>query len=566
MVKTLKNTPKALKKITLWLLIVMLLLSFPMRQSAYAQEELTTEGMSLLAAILIAGGISFTRDRDMLNCVEPFAETLLPMDIRELNAAAINAVGGKETARGDIVNATRISNALLADIWRQAQEFYTPYLCEDRTSIRMGERFQRFPRLPIVGRYQGINIFCLDQQVIDAGSEPGKILIIPTVNPQLGIEYSIHIIQNSSHEATFSGWDFEARRQIDEIWPGGTVRIYRNGVYWQAGMSSWTTNRMIAPLGFIIIRYTEYWTWDNNVVMQFVYAQEIIHPHTGEARQIIFTPIQNEIGWPWPIGDYEPLVDYIGHLAAANMITSIDAKRRLIAEMVGADTFLQMEYVYIKVATRDKFQLLRADVYDVVIADIETESPGEGFFRGVLDGMGRIIGGIGNVLGAIVELPVRIGAVIGDLLFGEVEVPYAPIGMDFDFSINLMDYFPFSIPRDIVDIIIVLIGVETPEILGTTSHERALLSHFRETGYLSPEGLEIIEPLFSLVPHSPRFEVNIPLPDFSGGQIDNENSSIAYTWVFAMEDYPTFVAIIRWSVFLIFVFGLIKATATVLTW
>jgi hypothetical protein len=64
----------------------------------------------------------------------------------------------------------------------------------------------------------------------------------------------------------------------------------------------------------------------------------------------------------------------------------------------------------------------------------------------------------------------------------------------------------------------------------------------------------------------PRFEVEIPMPNMSGGRIDNGNQVIAYTFVFDMDDYPTFIAIIRLSSFLVFLIGLIKMTPYLITW
>jgi hypothetical protein len=146
-------------------------------------------------------------------------------------------------------------------------------------------------------------------------------------------------------------------------------------------------------------------------------------------------------------------------------------------------------------------------------------------------------------------------------------MPYIPgeIEWEFDFRINLTDYFPFSIPRDILDLISVLSGGAAPETLGATAYQRILLEHYMETGELSPEGYALIAPL--VVGNArPRFEANIPLPDFSGGHINADNANTAYTLVIDMDNHPTLMAVIRMSVFMIFLIALVNITPKVMLW
>jgi hypothetical protein len=184
-----------------------------------------------------------------------------------------------------------------------------------------------------------------------------------------------------------------------------------------------------------------------------------------------------------------------------------------------------------------------------------------------------ITGLLQRILNTITGIPSAIAKAIEPILptkttlEDDLPMLYMPEDMDFDFRIYLMDYFPFSLPRDFYDIVNILFGTSSAGLAGATTYERALFDHYNETGYMSEQGYEILEPMFIGTHFTPpRFEIDIPLPDFSSGRIDNDNSQIAYTFVFDMGEYPTLIAIIRASVFVIVLIGLIKLTPSVITW
>jgi hypothetical protein len=153
--------------------------------------------------------------------------------------------------------------------------------------------------------------------------------------------------------------------------------------------------------------------------------------------------------------------------------------------------------------------------------------------------------------------------------FAEPASPYMPYLPDssglFDFRINLMDYFPFSIPRDLVDLISILLGQTPAAFMGATDLEIAVFNHYQETGEITEAGFALIEPML-LTQVAPRIEIDIPLPNFSGGRIDNDGSTVAYTFVLDFSDYPTFIAIIHFATFIAVIIGLIRITPMILTW
>lgn len=177
--------------------------------------------------------------------------------------------------------------------------------------------------------------------------------------------------------------------------------------------------------------------------------------------------------------------------------------------------------------------------------------------------VGGIIGLLQGIISAVTSLPASIATSIRNLIFDDTPVGYIPYELefgDFDFRINLMDYFPFSLPRDLYDIIAITLGVQPAEMAGATTQERALIAHWHEHGEISPLGYDMISPLFIPSPRLPRIEIDIPLPDLSG------SNTIAHTWVFDMAEFPTFVNIINWGVFLTFLVGLLSITQKLITW
>jgi|GEM_PF-2522103 len=163
---------------------------------------------------------------------------------------------------------------------------------------------------------------------------------------------------------------------------------------------------------------------------------------------------------------------------------------------------------------------------------------------------------------------------------------------EFDLRIDLMDYFPFSLPRDFVDIISILLGQMPAEMAGATTQERAVFFHYIETGYVAEEYYFLIEPMFfSSV--APRFELYIPMPDFSQGLGWQAPSGDLYIcipecWVigscpacrasgsgrlvhvftldFADPQWATMVQIIRLSNFVMFMFTMMTLTRKFLVW
>ncbi|MCL2358030.1 MAG: hypothetical protein FWC70_12910, partial [Defluviitaleaceae bacterium] len=143
-----------------------------------------------------------------------------------------------------------------------------------------------------------------------------------------------------------------------------------------------------------------------------------------------------------------------------------------------------------------------------------------------------------------------------------------PIDTDTDFRLTLIDYFPFSLPRDLYDTINILLG-QTPAALGGASaRERDLfLQHLNDQPLTAAE-LARIEPLIDahiLWVTVPQFEITIPMPDFS-----TSLGSITYTepevvFVIDLADYPTMIAIVNWGVYVSFLLGLIFITPRLLT-
>jgi hypothetical protein len=172
-----------------------------------------------------------------------------------------------------------------------------------------------------------------------------------------------------------------------------------------------------------------------------------------------------------------------------------------------------------------------------------------------------------DLIDLILKLPSDIATLLRDNLFPAAEIPELPDvpDVDFDFRINLMDYFPFSLPRDLHDIISIMLGSMPTELAGATTNERAVFFHYQEVGYLSDEGHAFIAPLTANT-GSPRFEMKIPIPSFSSGGIGAGSEETAYTFVLDLNEYPTLIAVINWGVFLVFLVGLIKITPSVLTW
>ena len=210
----------------------------------------------------------------------------------------------------------------------------------------------------------------------------------------------------------------------------------------------------------------------------------------------------------------------------------------------------------------------------------------------------RILRVLEDLLRAIINLPPNIATSIRDSIQGDDYPPeiYIPEGEDFDFKLNLMDYFPFSIPRDFVDIVSILLGGIPVEMAGATAYERMIFSHYQDVGYITPEGFAVLEPLFansfenkgtdilfangyaaieplfvSNLTTTPRFEFHIPFPNFINAVgVPFEYAFINMTEIHVatldFDDYPTLVAVIRMGVFVLFLIAMINATTRMITW
>lgn len=117
----------------------------------------------------------------------------------------------------------------------------------------------------------------------------------------------------------------------------------------------------------------------------------------------------------------------------------------------------------------------------------------------------------------------------------------------FDAMPNLMEYFPFSIPFDLLQTIRVLGGQAPIETLGMTPGEFRTFMSAQAFAY----GELGIAPANLFPP--PRFEIEFPAP-------------FNYTWVLDLADYQRLINIIRFSVLVTFIVALLKLTPGVIRW
>jgi hypothetical protein len=187
--------------------------------------------------------------------------------------------------------------------------------------------------------------------------------------------------------------------------------------------------------------------------------------------------------------------------------------------------------------------------------------------QGILGFLQRLLQALLDILAAILAIPANLITSLKNMEGDDPMIGFIPELPDLDFRMDLMDYFPFSIPRDIVDLVSALSGSTSVQMMGATGQERMILEHYWETGEISPQGIQAIAPLSAAGRNTrPRFEIEIPLPDFSGGTINTSNMTTAYTFVFDLDNHPTLIAIIQLGVYLIFVMGLINITPKVIVW
>ena len=106
-----------------------------------------------------------------------------------------------------------------------------------------------------------------------------------------------------------------------------------------------------------------------------------------------------------------------------------------------------------------------------------------------------------------------------------------------------MDYFPFSLPFDLYNTFRVISGSVPTQTLGMTRSE---VSDLMAMSYYIE-----IDPHFTLTP--PRFEIEVPAPFY-------------YTFIFDMADYEGLIAVIRWSLLIMFAFALYKITPLLIRW
>jgi len=145
---------------------------------------------------------------------------------------------------------------------------------------------------------------------------------------------------------------------------------------------------------------------------------------------------------------------------------------------------------------------------------------------------------------------------------------YLPDMDDYDFRLSLIDYFPFSLPRDLYNAISIMLG-NTPAALGGASvQERALFMQYINNEPLTAAEFTQIEPFIDahfLTRNIPRFEIRVPMPSFSTGvgEINYTESEIVIE--IDLAEYPTMIAIINWGVFVFFLIGLIFTTTKVIT-
>ena len=224
--------------------------------------------------------------------------------------------------------------------------------------------------------------------------------------------------------------------------------------------------------------------------------------------------------------------------------------------------------------------------------DVGTET---GVIAGILQGISQGIRTLQNLLQAILQAIQALSAQIATAVSTNVDDTYVPPGMDVNLHINLMDYFPFCIPQDFVDIVSILLGTMPPQLAGATAHEKAVFFHYQELEYISPEGqaflallfansfsnqytadisegYDVIEPMFiSNLTTTPRFEFHIPFPNFTNAvgtsfEAAFINMTQIHVATIDFDDYPTLVAVIRLGVFSIFLIAMINATTKMMTW
>jgi len=166
------------------------------------------------------------------------------------------------------------------------------------------------------------------------------------------------------------------------------------------------------------------------------------------------------------------------------------------------------------------------------------------FISGFTEIVPSILNAITNLAGLIIDS-------FADFALGTLEL--VDFGLfSFDFSPLLenvpdfMEYFPFSLPHDLYNVVRVASGQAPIETIGMTSREANLFladqAHHYELYGITPTFINT---------DAPRFEMHLPEP-------------LNYTFVFDMNDYPQMIAVVRWSILVIFAIGMIKTTPRII--
>jgi len=580
-----------MKKLVIAMIIASVLITvIPRPTQAFA---LTITAKTVLISVLIAGGIGFLAYESMTGATSAFINSLSADVIQTLNWIADNAVRLFENRDGEMVQGVEISLQQAQLIWEAAHLHFHPYANE--TMTRLGNYFPLLGWLnppancpfpwawgrAITGYYRtvgGLPVLQLDQVFGEYAfqlphdfrlSSGGLVIrghqvdILTRMLQDYGLP--METTWRNGH-FRMSPWD----NGYTGVWFQSAIDIYWDGWlelrYFTDGRGTGLgTSRRHEPLGLMLLEIPviegEFAHVTHNLVA--VYRRwegtTITPPLTPPfpIRELVFLPAATSalaIGLPGRLQNVVSIMHF-AELETANIVRDItDAQARALTIAGTSDT--------IAIRVPDTVGDLVGAVPETIIIGAQA---GTGVIpdQGLLD---RIWQGILDILAAIMALPGVLAGTLQNIFFSDDLLPYVPVDMDFDFRINLMDYFPFSIPRDIFDIFGLILGTQPAALLGATTHERALFFHYQETGHLSDEGHLIIAPMVFPDPILPRFEVNIPLPSFAGGRIDSANESVVYTWVLDMADYPRLIAIINWSVLVAFLFGLMQLTAKFITW
>jgi len=164
-----------------------------------------------------------------------------------------------------------------------------------------------------------------------------------------------------------------------------------------------------------------------------------------------------------------------------------------------------------------------------------------GLLRYVLDFLGRVVEILGNLLETLIDG--LLGMVLGifeSIAFADFNFDFSPL---LERVPNFMEFFPFSLPMALYNTFRVTTGQAPINVIGMTLEEsNAYIASFSYAG---------VTPHFSL--EAPRIVMDIPAP-------------FNYEFVFDMNEYPLFIALVRWSTLAIFAIGMMKMTSKIIRW